>query len=661
MGCLVEAYLDYRHRDLGDGMPNCNGIPAASPSDDTQRVSLSEIELIDIFSMYIDCVLLTLIYHGYIGCAPVYPTVAISLRTLAAYQQMHCVCPSFGFQAQCKALCFLHGIPYRPYLTARLSSAFDIYLEILHRVDQRLHMALKRDTPNWRLLNSCPACFYKLEDEPNLAFEWLISIDSNNSLKRWDSTTYGMNARLNSRKACSDVWVDAESVDRFSVVLIGGKNAGPETQKKMFLVFDESGIFIAACHHRFVLIACDMIQSGELAKYPLAIIDKLLTVYSKNSACAYDIGCAFTKTLELGFHLMVGAFHGHAHNRMCQLDWHPIKFHQHQMIEQHFAFWNDDKYANLSNFLWNHYCEALKSIETLTVELSAIKLELNITDDDFLCYFEQECAYLHSLKEPPARDQLCICYEACEAANNSLTRIAASSLQKINEVLTQARIQVYSSYVKLQHAESTSGTCQNSACWETRWEVGGPEWNEFKMEARIGKYHAALDELERLVVMCLFELSKLSLSGTGYKLRQQISKALQRHSKAIRNAINRYNTTGCCPNSPVPEDFMERHHGHSFLGEFDLLRHSRAGIHSNDWTKLAHREATNKFFKLCCAHEEVKRLNIEVRRLRTAIHTKELQTSAIINDLLLSDPRLAAELQRQCRPRAAINASIAIA
>jgi hypothetical protein len=42
------------------------------------------------------------------------------------------------------------------------------------------------------------------------------------------------------------------------------KNAGPETRKKMFLVFDELGIFIAACRHWFVLVACDMIQSGEL-------------------------------------------------------------------------------------------------------------------------------------------------------------------------------------------------------------------------------------------------------------------------------------------------------------------------------------------------------------------------------------------------------------
>lgn len=42
------------------------------------------------------------------------------------------------------------------------------------------------------------------------------------------------------------------------------RNAGPEQRKKMFAVFDESGIFVAACRHRFVLLVCDMIRSGEL-------------------------------------------------------------------------------------------------------------------------------------------------------------------------------------------------------------------------------------------------------------------------------------------------------------------------------------------------------------------------------------------------------------
>jgi hypothetical protein len=70
------------------------------------------------------------------------------------------------------------------------------------------------------------------------------------------------------------------------------------------------------------------------AKYPLAIIDRLLSVYGPNGGCAYDIGCVFSKTVDtsslgprtqaLGLCFMVGTFHGHAHNRLCQLDWHPM-------------------------------------------------------------------------------------------------------------------------------------------------------------------------------------------------------------------------------------------------------------------------------------------------------------------------------------------------
>ncbi|KAG2337981.1 hypothetical protein BDR05DRAFT_853324, partial [Suillus weaverae] len=46
---LVEAYLDYCHRNLGDDIPQVNEIPL-SPSDyDDQHISLGQIEFIDIF------------------------------------------------------------------------------------------------------------------------------------------------------------------------------------------------------------------------------------------------------------------------------------------------------------------------------------------------------------------------------------------------------------------------------------------------------------------------------------------------------------------------------------------------------------------------------------------------------------------------------------
>ncbi|KAG9309559.1 hypothetical protein JVU11DRAFT_10538 [Chiua virens] len=85
----------------------------------------------------------TLILSGYLGCVPLFPTIAISLRTLAAFHQLHCSCPRFSIQAAAKTLCFLHHIPYRPYLTVQLSNTSDVYLEILHRMDCQLKRELK--------------------------------------------------------------------------------------------------------------------------------------------------------------------------------------------------------------------------------------------------------------------------------------------------------------------------------------------------------------------------------------------------------------------------------------------------------------------------------------------------------------------------------------
>ncbi|KAG1839898.1 hypothetical protein DFJ58DRAFT_718476 [Suillus subalutaceus] len=297
----------------------------------------------------------TLIYHGYLGCSPLYPSVAISIRTLATYRQYHQTCPQFSIQAQCKALCHLHNVGL---LMCHNLYAYDVYLEILHHVDRRLNEVRKCNTPNWRILNACPCCSYKLDEEAPQVIDRLFSINGNNSLKRWASLTYGLTPRVDPRQARSDYWVDRVTVDKFKDTVRRSeddwedqvakpvepeltfncterwRNAGPEQRKKMFAVFDESGIFVATCWHRFVLLMCDMVRSGELAKYPLALMSQLLSVFGANASCAYDIGCAFSKTLgnsslgplaqSLNLRMMVGAFHGHAHNRRCQLDWHPM-------------------------------------------------------------------------------------------------------------------------------------------------------------------------------------------------------------------------------------------------------------------------------------------------------------------------------------------------
>lgn len=65
------------------------------------------------------------------------------------------------------------------------------------------------------------------------------------------------------------------------------------------------------------------------AKYGLAITDALLDAFGPDLGEGYDIGCGFATTIKnspigekarrLNLRALVGAFHGHAHNRMCQL------------------------------------------------------------------------------------------------------------------------------------------------------------------------------------------------------------------------------------------------------------------------------------------------------------------------------------------------------
>lgn len=144
-------------------------------------------------------------------------------------------------------------------------------------------------------------------------------------------------------------------------------------------------------------------------------------------------------------------------------------------------------------------------------------------------------------------------------------------------------------------------------------------------------------------------------SELGYKLRQQISKALQCRSEVICNALSRYNTQAGALIPPRPQltwkDIVE----YSFLAEFDLLHQSRSDIRTLDWTQPAHRKATVKYFKIQHAREEIEQLNVEICQLRTAIHDEELMVNATIDVLLALNQPVGLALQCQWQTHAAIN------
>lgn len=266
---------------------------------------------------------MTLLRRGLLSSNPVQPNLAVSIYTLEAHRAYRLVHPSISIQSLAKALCLSHGIPYQPHLRRMLSDAFDIYLNILRRVDARIQVVLSRTTPDWHLKNSCPSCQYTLEGEDPLKYTLLVAMDGNNSLKRFADrstvhrTPFKSNFFLSrdnvnlyadevkSRKkrpgkkrkrpknddnsdttdnsdaemelegkakgpedarlpSMGDAPVDPDVEGIVSACVRRWKAAADDSKKGMFGCYDESGVFLSVCRHGQVLVAVDMVASGEL-------------------------------------------------------------------------------------------------------------------------------------------------------------------------------------------------------------------------------------------------------------------------------------------------------------------------------------------------------------------------------------------------------------
>ncbi|KAL0057720.1 hypothetical protein AAF712_015635 [Marasmius tenuissimus] len=307
----------------------------------------------------------TLARFGLIGGSPDEPTIAFPFHFLEIFRQIHCRFPS-------------------PSLEDQLRVSYDAYLSIQRVVQERVDAELGRNSHQHFIQNVCPPCMYRLDNETLLKPAILLAMDGNNSLKMVDAEKRSGQACLDTRYLKHPRWLDASTVDKFKDEVLNShwphvttpddishcdgpelphqddvawlnvnkiedlqacvdtcverwKAAGPDANKRMYLFFAISGIFVSVCRHGHVLVLCNMRRSGELMKYPLAIVKALLDQYGEDLGLGYDIMCAFYKTLlqspQLGNKVVacrlqgvVPAFHGHAHNRKCQVSWHPIEY-----------------------------------------------------------------------------------------------------------------------------------------------------------------------------------------------------------------------------------------------------------------------------------------------------------------------------------------------
>ncbi|KAJ7573041.1 hypothetical protein C8J56DRAFT_1017690 [Mycena floridula] len=421
-----------------------------------------------------------LVRQGLFPCSPLKISVAISTATLELYRSLFVRCPRLTIQPFIKTLCDLHGVPFRPYLTTQFSISFDIYLDVLRRTRQRVAVALDRHGPDWRLANACPSCLYELEGEKELKYSMFFTMDGNDSLKRMHRCEKIIDElgerigetkeRIDSREGGGDYFMPRKEVDEWDIHLDPDRlpqenadqpagcdswhNSQESNTRAMWRIYDETGLFLSVCRHGFVLLMADMVNSGELMKYAIAILSRFFGVLPKRLGGGYDIGCSFDvtlrrsrlgpKALEELYASLVGLFHGYSHNRLCQLlklvlylegmgleDFetceryfsgsnslatairHASIFHRRQAITEYARHYDSfHTYANLSTFLCNNYKQALDILATEPALKMSMK-EMGLTSTDvFPEWLKDELEYLRTRvkAEVPEREKLEIEY-----------------------------------------------------------------------------------------------------------------------------------------------------------------------------------------------------------------------------------------------------------
>ncbi|KAI6105165.1 hypothetical protein EV401DRAFT_1892959 [Pisolithus croceorrhizus] len=274
---------------------------------------------------------------------------------------------------------------------------------LIANVDSLVDKVLHRNSPNWHLKHCCLACTYTLEGEQPLQFSILYALDGSDSLKRiqckllsrdskgWSTSIELPMCQYAGQDSVSLVWNEDSEVNPCAS---HWKNMDDQKTKKTWGVYDKTGIMLAVL---------DMVQSGELAKYPLTIISKLLEVFGKDLGGGYDIGCQFKTTLNqsplgllacsLNHTCLVGAFHGHAHQCLCQLD-HLTTYTKGLGLED-----LETLYANLSKFLYDNYKQALDTI--------CLMKEQDMSNEQvFEKWLAEEKAYLEQLSHKPPEEML---------------------------------------------------------------------------------------------------------------------------------------------------------------------------------------------------------------------------------------------------------------
>ncbi|KAG2072960.1 hypothetical protein BDR04DRAFT_1127410 [Suillus decipiens] len=480
------------------------------------------------------------------------------------------------------------GMDLEP-LPANINEEESIVCAIQDYIDHlQVSVALGHDSPNWRMLNACLPCSYELQDEPPLKFRWIkyflpwefINTFSNevhthptptepapvpDDLDNEDLTVLDTVANVNAAD-CSKNW----------------KAAASDEKKKKWAIFEETGIFVSTCRHGLILWYTDMIRSGELAKYLLAIVAKVLAVIRNCTLGAYDIGCGFSamvkaSSLVLAFMeqkscLCVDSFHGFAHNYIYFGVMEYILSASNVLVPViHYAssyhcHWDEEKYMNLGTMLLNNYCQALHIISMDTLALREAMVSLDIQEGNIEQWRSEEIEYFCTVRQEPEWDVHAVAYiDLLQHAQASAGFASFVSTAPNNYQFTapsNGKSDFYAMQLSQTHkletqqwyaAEKRDALHCNIVTLEVKlgimdcWQLSSPEYQETLKYMGVHKYHKVLDNLQHLVVQHLFELQRLNCLQTCCCAIQN-AETMHQHLCILhaKEEILRCNVEVCC-------------------------------------------------------------------------------------------------------------------
>lgn len=129
-------------------------------------------------------------------------------------------------------------------------------------------------------------------------------------------------------------------------------------------------------------------------------------------------------------------------------------------------------------------------------------------------------------------------------------------------------------------------------------------------------------------------------------------------AEAIRCALDEYNKCATTLHPPRDQISWSKIVDTVFLAELDILKDARQDIRQLKWADPMHREAALLHFNILRAQEEICRLNVEIRRLLTAMLDEHIDFMRAI-EASKGDQPLITELRRLWQIRDRLNAVVA--